>query len=176
MKTETGRMKLTSLLFTVALSGCASLTNQSSNPNACQVWTDDPAQTVKVAVENDAAFYGAGCITGRFGCKWKEVKFDGDYIVADGELASRHGKVASYKDGVFTQVLDGVIVKAMGSTMINQEKFEFQKDRVVYTVKYTGLAKSIARKDVGVINYFHSPQCTPREVALGVGFFLSGRK
>lgn len=166
------------VLISISLiTGCASLSGESHNPNACQVWSDDLAdQTEKVSIENDAAFHGAGCITGRFGCKWKEAKYDGDNIVVDGELASRNGKVATYKDGVFHQVFEGLLVKAMASSVLDQEKFEFQKGRVIQTVKLSSLGKSIARTDTKVVTYLHSPQCTDREVALGVGYFLSGRK
>lgn len=173
-----GSLVLKSTVVSIALiTGCASLTGHTDNPDACKVWTEDlGGQSEKISIENDAAFYGAGCITGRFGCKWKEAKYEGNDIVVDGELASRNGKVANYENGVFKQVIEGLLVKAMASSMQDQEKFEFKKDRVVHTVKLSSLGKSIARTDTKVVTYFHSPQCTDREVALGVGYFLSGRK
>lgn len=176
MKSQKTKHSLLTLASIVFLIGCTSLSGTSQNPNACQVWTDDLSQTDKVTVENDAAFFGLGCITGRYGCKWKEAKFEGDDIVVDGALASRTGKIATYKDGVLKQNFEGLTTKIVAGAAIDKASFEFKKDRVVYIVHYAGVAKSIARKNSHVINYFHSSQCSQKEAALGVGFFLAGRK
>jgi hypothetical protein len=163
------------IFFLTILSACSS----KPSKNACTVKTTEGANPGEATVENNAAFVGAGCITGRFGCKWKEAKFEGDDIVIEGELASRTGKVASFKNGVLTYLPPNDVfglAKAAKKSLTPSERFEFQKDRVVMTTEYTGLAKKISGQERGVVNYLISGACTQRDVALGVGLILAGRR
>lgn len=167
-------MKNILLLFLLSLpiTHCAT---PPSNPNACHVWSDETLTPGSVLVEGDAAFYGAGCITGRFGCKWKEAKFDGDDIVVEGELAGRTGKILNFKDGKLTWVVHNAFEKAVGGAFSNGESFEFKSDRIILTTKLTGIGKALNRgNEIRETNILFE-RCTQREAAIGAAFILSGR-
>lgn len=149
---------------------------ENNDPNACRVWTEEGHSPDNVIVENEVAFFGAGCITGRIGCKWKEAKFEGNDIVVEGELSGRIGKVATLKDGQFIHLPHtGILASSVQKTFQKGETLEWKKDRVVLTTHHAAVAKKISGQDQSVINFMFSPICSKRDVAVGVGYLLAGR-
>ncbi len=168
------RLALLAVSTIFVVSACAT---KSSDPNACVVATEEGNDPDKVEVQGETAFFGAGCITGRFGCKWKEAVFQGEDIVVDGELSDRKGKVASFKNDVFTYHMnESLLAKAIAGSLQEDSKFEWMKDRVVMTTPLKGLAKKLKGSDTSVVNFTFAPTCTKRQTALGIGFLLAGRK
>jgi hypothetical protein len=158
----------------ILLSSCASA---PKNPKACKVWSDETNFPDSVYVENEAAFFGAGCITGRYGCKWKEATFEGNDIVVNGELSGVTGKVLTYKDGKLTTATQSnLLSKVIGKALSQGTEYQFQPDRVVITSKLTSITKAINRgNDTKTVNVMHS-NCAEREAALGTAFILAGRR
>lgn len=164
-------------LVSVAVASVSSCATAPKDPNACKVSTTDGASAGEVYIENEAAFYGAGCITGRFGCEWKEATWKGNDIVVEGGLAGMTGTIATYANDQFTYTPPGgFIVRTVKDTLSDGEGFTWEKDKVVMRQKLKGIAAKIARRDEAVINYHFTPTCSKRDVALGMGFLLAGRK
>lgn len=147
-------MALMSLLATACASG-------AKNPNACTVRVLEGKYTGETTVEDEVAFVGAGCFTGKFGCKWKETRFDGDWIEIDGALSSVKGRAASFKDGKLVLKPDSVIgsaVTALAEAIAGDIRVDWGKDQTV----------QIFQGKTPVTKYQHSSTCSKREVALGV--------
>lgn len=150
-------MKIRKLLAALSLCVLASCSSASKNPNACVVQTLSGSISGETSVEDGAAFVGAGCITGRFGCKWKETKFDGDWITIEGKLSSLQGRVASFVNDEIILKPEKSLAAAITSLAGNRQ--------AVWTDNHT---LTIRKGSDEIAKYQYSPACTKKEAALGV--------
>lgn len=146
-------MKIIGMLIVgLLLQGCA--TGKKSE-NSCVV----SEGSNEAEVSEGRGFVGAGCITGKFGCKWKESRFEGEEIHMDGELAPFHGKVGTFGGEKLVLQADNLLGKAI-SKAASTPSVNWGKESVTLTQNVLGAKKTT--------DFKFSPACGKREVALGV--------